>query len=381
MERAYDVAVIGLGAMGSAALWRLARRGVRAIGLDRFAPGHAKGSSHGESRAIRLSYFEHPSYVPLVRRALELWREIEADSRAKLLHVTGVLEAGRPASALLTGTRASCRLHDLTRDEMTAAQANARFPAFALPAGFEALFQPDGGFLEPEKAIRAMVGAARARGTQALDGTAVRAIEPASRALRIETDDGVVEAAAAIVTSGGWIGELIPELSPLLTLTRQPLAWFAPRDAAACAPGRLPVFMIETDDDFVYGFPDFAGTGVKAASHRKGRALLHPDALAQDGGLEDAAPVAEALSRYVPAAAGALSGLKVCFYTNSPDEDFIVGRAAADPRIVFASACSGHGFKFAPAIGDALADLATRGQTAYDLSRFSPGRRRVASPA
>jgi sarcosine oxidase len=180
----------------------------------------------------------------------------------------------------------------------------------------------------------------------------------------------MIEACAAIVSAGPWIGELFPELASRLTLTRQPLAWFEPSRADLVSPDRFPVFLFESETDIVYGFPDFAGTGVKAASHRHGRVLSSAGAASQDADAADAAPLADALSRYVPAAAGPVRSLKTCIYTNTTDEDFILDRHAAHPQIVLASPCSGHGFKFSSIVGEILADLATGGATQHDISRL-----------
>jgi sarcosine oxidase len=257
------VAVVGLGAMGAAALWQLARRGVRAIGLDRFAGPHDKGASHGESRAIRRAYTEHPAYVPLVDAAYREWRALERAAGVQVLHITGVLEAGPAGSAMVAGVRRAAAEHALTLEELGAAGANRRFPAFVLPADYEAVFQPDGGFLEPERAIAAMLAQARAAGAEIRAPCGVTGIEPGGSSVRVRTEDGIVEADAVILAAGAWIGDLMPALGRHLTLTRQTLHWFRPMRPAQTRRGPFPVFLIETADDVVYGFPDFAGTGVR----------------------------------------------------------------------------------------------------------------------
>ena len=201
--------------------------------------------------------------------------------------------------------------------------------------------------------------------------TRVSSITPTAGGVQLMTSDGaVITAGAAIVSAGPWIGELMPQLGRHLTLTRQTLSWFVPRQPAFVTPERLPVFLLESENDIVYGFPDFAGTGVKAASHLHGRVLASADAAWQDAGPADAEPISEALARYVPAAAGPVRSLKSCIYSNTPDQDFMLGPHAVYPQIVLASPCSGHGFKFASVIGEILADLALRGMTPHDISRF-----------
>ena len=371
----YDVAVIGLGAMGSAALYQLARRGKRVIGIERATPGHEGGSSHGESRIIRMAYFEHPSYVPLVRRAYEGWRDLERASGRQILTTTGILEAGTPGAAIVEGSLASSLLHGIPHQRLSARQISSRFPAFTLPDAWDGVFQPDAGILRPELAIELMVAMAADLGAVVLANTCVRSLEPKGQGVRLITEDGqVIEAAAAIVAAGPWIAELAPQLKPHLTLTRQVMAWFDPVLPELTRPGRFPVFLLQTETDAIYGMPDFAGTGVKAASHLPGRELPSADHGQQDSEPADVLPVREALERYIPAAAGPVIRTRSCIYTHSPDEDFIVDQLPGHPNIVVVSACSGHGFKFASVLGEALADLATTGSTNLDIARFSLSR-------
>jgi sarcosine oxidase len=367
----FDVAVVGLGAMGSAALYHLAARGKRVIGLERATPGHEGGSSHGESRIIRMAYFEHPSYVPLLRRAYEDWRALERATGAKLLTITGILESGIPGAGVVEGARRAAVEHGLPHEMLSSRQVAERFPAFAIPDHWETLFEADGGYLRPELAIDTHIAAARALGAEVRTQAEVVSIDPTAGGVRLTLADGaVIEAGAAIVSAGAWMGELFPELAHRLTLTRQVLAWFDPARPALVTPDRFPVFLLESEDEIIYGFPDLAGTGVKVASHMPGRVLRRAGDAAQDGDAAEMAPVAAMLSRYIPAAAGPVRQLKTCIYTHSPDEDFILDRHALYPQIVLASPCSGHGFKFAGVIGEILADLATVGETPHDISRF-----------
>jgi sarcosine oxidase len=366
----FDVAVIGLGAMGSAALFNLARQGRRVIGIEQFEPGHDKGSSHGESRIIRLSYFEHPSYVPLARRAMEKWRELEGLCGQTILTVTGVLEAGCPGSPIVAGSLEASRQHGLDHEVLGAAEINRRFPAFRLPSHWSGLYQPDGGFLRPELAIGQFVRLAESHGADVRTRTRVVAIEPRGSGVRVTTDDGEIEAGAVIIATGAWIGDFAPELKPNLKLTRQVLGWFEPLQPAYFSPDRCPVYILESEDDACYGFPDFAGTGVKTASHRKGAYLPSADSLTQDGGAADEAQIRRMLALAMPEANGPLKAMRTCMYTRTPDEDFVLDRSSADPRIILASPCSGHGFKFASVIGEVLADLALGKTPANDISRF-----------
>ncbi len=366
----YDVAVVGLGAMGSAALFHLCQRGIRAVGIDRFSPPHDHGSSHGESRIIRLAYFEHPSYVPLLRRAYENWHALEKLSGEHLLTETGILEAGPPASPLVAGSLEACRLHEIDHEVMDGDEISARFPAFALPSNFQGVWQKDGGFLKPELAISTHLRLAKAAGADLVTGATVRAVSSAPGHITIDLGDRAIEAGSIIVSSGAWIGDLLPDLKPYLRLTQQTLCWYKPQTPEPFALGRLPVFIVESEDDAVYGFPDFAGTGFKCASHRIGPQLAHADSPRASPGPEEEEPARKFLARFMPGALGDLVSMKTCIYTRTPDEDFILDTLPSDPRIVVASPCSGHGFKFASVIGEILADLATAGATAHDISRL-----------
>jgi sarcosine oxidase len=368
---AYDVAVVGLGAMGSAALYHLARRGKRVIGIEQFEPGHDRGSSHGESRIIRTAYFEHPSYVPLVRSAFENWRELERLSGESILTMTGILEAGAPGSAIVAGSREACRLHDLPHEVMDAAEIGRRFPAIRVPADFTGTWQRDAGILNADRANQAHMALGRASGAEVLTRRRVTAIEPAAGHVSIRFEDGMIEAGAVVVCAGPWLGEVVPQLAPYLSLRRQVLCWYRPAVPGLFAVGAFPVFLLEDDADAVYGFPDFAGTGFKCGSHHSQGTLPNAAAARQDAGPHDEERVRRFLERYIPSAPGRLMDMRTCIYTMSPDEDFIIDGLPGDPRVVIASPCSGHGFKFASLLGEVLADLATSGATRHDIARFS----------
>lgn len=364
---AFDVVVVGLGAMGSAAAYHLARRGQRILGLDRFAPGHEFGSSHGATRMIRLGYFEHPAYVPLLRRTYALWRELEAAAGSRLLHVTGIAEMGPPDGMLVTRTLAATRLHALPHEVLAAADVMRRFPAFCLPAEYVGVLQPDGGFLAVDPAIRAHLALAEAAGAELRTGETVRAIAPRAGGVRITTDRGAVEGGAAIVAVGPWVKKLLPDLPAPLRVTRQVMAWFAPRDAALFAADRFPVFLLESPHGLHYGFPA-DDVGVKFAKHYHRDETVDPDACDPLMSAADEAVIRPALAAYLPQANGAMLAAKTCLYTMAPDGDFIIDHLGS--QIVVASPCSGHGFKFAAVIGEIVADLATTGTTSHDISRF-----------
>ena len=365
---AIDV-VVGLGAIGSAATYHLARRGRRVIGIERFQPGHEYGSSHGATRIIRLGYYEHPSYVPLLRRAYALWRELEAAAGRPLMQITGIAEIGPADGRLVTGTLAAAHSHDLPHAVLAAPEFMRRFPAFRIPADWVGVVQPDGGVLAPERAILAQLELAEAAGAELRMGEAVAAIEPRRGGGRIVTDRDTIDAGGAIIAAGPWVKKLLPDLATPLRVTRQVMAWFEPRDPTLFQPGRFPVFMIESERGIHYGFP-LDETGVKFAKHHHADETVDPDTCDRSGSADDEALIRPALAECLPAANGRLVQAKTCLYTMTPDGDFLIDRLPGAPQIVVASPCSGHGFKFAPVIGEILADLATHGATHHDISRF-----------
>jgi sarcosine oxidase len=367
----FDVVVCGLGIIGSAALCALARRGARVIGLDRFEECHDRGSSHGETRVIRRGYFEHPSYVPLVERAYAKWREIEAASGRQLLTVTGIVEAGPGDGVLMRGTLKAMQAHNVPHEPLSAAALMRRFPAFRLPADFVGAFQADGGYLAVEPALAVMSALARASGAEIRRGETITAIEPLAQGVRITTDRGVVEAGTAIVSLGPWVKMLVPELPARLRVTRQVQAWFSPLDASALAD--LPVFLLESRHGIHYGFP-LRASSIKVAKHHHADEAVDPETYDRTLSAVDERLIRSGLAAHLPAANGPLLRAKTCLYTRTGDDDFIIDRVGGAPQIIVASPCSGHGFKFAPAIGDILADLALAGETAQDIARFSLNR-------
>ncbi len=375
----FDVVVCGLGAMGSAALHHLARRGKRVLGLERFTPGHDRGSSHGSTRIIRLGYFEHPSYVPLLRRAYALWRELEAASGRRLLHVTGIAEIGPPAGTLVQGTLASARLHELSHEVLSAPELMRRFPAFRVPQDYVAVLQPEGGILAAEHSLHAQLALAAAAGADIRSGETVQAIEPGAGSVRVTTDRGIVEAGVAVVAVGAWTKTLLPEFAAGLRVTREVMAWFAPNDADLLCADRFPVFIIESRHGMHYGIPALRGeprpAGIKVAKHHHRDETVDPDAYDRTVSAADQALIRAAIADHLPAANGELLEAKTCLYTMTPDGHFLIDHLPGAPNVIVASPCSGHGFKFAPVIGEALADLATTGATPHDIGWFS--RRRL----
>jgi sarcosine oxidase len=370
----HDVVVIGLGVMGSAALCALARRGTRVLGIERFTPGHDRGSSHGVTRLIRLGYFEHPSYVPLLERAYELWRGLEQAGKQKLLHVTGIAEIGPPDGVLVQGTLAAARAHSLQHEVFGAQELMRQYSAFQLPAHFVGVVQPDGGFLEIGPSIDTLLALANNAGADLQIGECVRAIEPRTDHIRVVSDRRAIDAGSVIVTAGPWTKSLLPDLPAPLRVTRQVMGWFAPPDPALAAPGRFPAFLLESAHGIHYGFPPFGDGLVKVAKHHHSDETVDPDTYDRTASTADERLIRAAIAAHVPAVNGPLVRAQTCLYTMMPDGDFLIDRLPGWPQVIVASPCSGHGFKFAPVIGEILADLALVGTTAHDISRFGFGR-------
>lgn len=373
MSRAFDAIVVGLGAMGSATLRALSRRGWRVLGIDRFAPPHAMGSTHGRSRIIREAYFEHPSYVPLVQRAYHLWDEIERESGGPLLRRTGGLMIGAPDGVIVAGALASARAHGLPYELIDAAEVSRRFPAYRPAEDMVAVWEPRAGVLDPEASVAAMIEGARRHGAEVLTGEAVEQWAADGDGFTVRTGRGRHGAARLVLAAGAWLGKLVPEIALPLGIERTVQFWFEPVDAAALAPERCPISIWEHEPGrFFYTFP-LDAHGLKAARHHEGE-VADPETIERAVVAGEAATLSRLLARFVPAAAGTLKSAAACMYTNTPDGDFIVDRHPIHAGAMVVSACSGHGFKFAPTIGEIVSDLLVERWTRHDVSRFALGR-------
>ena len=356
--------------MGSAAAWQCAARGLRVLGLDRFAPPHAFGSHHGDSRVIRETSFEHPRYVPLVRRAWQHWRALGDE----LLIPSGVLYAGVSGSSVVHGSKKSAVEYGVACEELDAAEIRRRWPAFAPEDGMVGLFERQGGVLRPERCVRAMLEAARSRGAELRMGEAVGSWGTGPYGIWVETDRGRVTAGHLILTTGAWMAELLNSLGAKVWVERVVQHWFRPRSPAArLSPDALPVYLWEDAAGVIfYGFPVIEGA-LKCAVHHRGEATS-ADLVRRRVSTEEITHAKDLLARYIPDAAGAHERSAVCVYTNTPDNDFIIDHHPYQNRVVLASPCNGIGFKFAPAVGEILADLVAGAVPRFDLQPFSLGR-------
>jgi sarcosine oxidase len=366
----HDVLIAGLGAMGSAAAFHLARRGVRVCGFDRHSPPHTMGSSHGQSRIFREAYFEGAAYVPMLRRAYELWRELERDTATRLLLQTGGLMFGRPDSELVAGTRASAEQCGLEHEVLGVAQIARRFPALRPEPDMVAVYEPRAGILLPEACVQAHLSRASSHGAQIHADEPVVGWNASANGVSVTTRSGNYGADLLIVSAGAWAGQLLAPLQPPLVVERQVACWFDPKSSPEhFSPANCPLHLWQFDGDrFAYGFPDL-GDGVKVACHHEG-VTGSPDSLTRDVGSDEVEKARSVLRRFLPDADGSFRSAAACLYTNTPDEHFWIDRHPQHDNVLIASPCSGHGFKFASVIGEVLADLATRGRSSFDLSLF-----------
>jgi sarcosine oxidase len=364
----FDVIVCGLGAMGSATLLHLADRGHRVLGVDRFAPPHDRGSSHGRTRVIREAYFEHPVYVPLVQRAMSLWEALEERSGHALLRTTGALMLGPPGSRTVEGALRSAAEHGLPHERLTWEAVRRRFPAFHADDGVEGVWEPRAGALAVEACVQTQLGLARGAGARVHLDEPMLEWSPAGDGVEVRTASGRYAAGALVLALGAWLPEWMPRLP--LEVERQVQLWFAPAaDPALLRPGAFPVFIWERDDGATfYGLPDMGG-GVKVARHRDGEATTAAE-LRRVVDEADVAEVRAFLAERIPAADGPLRDACVCPYTNTPDHHFLLDRHPEHPQVWLVSPCSGHGFKFAPAIGELVAGWVESGTAPPELAPF-----------
>ena len=355
--------------MGSATLYHLARRGLRVLGLERFDLVHEYGSSHGLTRIIRLAYWEHPTYVELLRRSYELWRELETLAGERLLHITGSVDAGPEDGAVFQGALRSSLQHDLPHEVMDGDELHRRFPGYRLPREIRCLYQSEGGFLLPERCDVAHVAQALALGAEVHCREPVIEWGTASGRVWVRTARGRYEAGRLVICAGPWAGKLVPELTHLAIPERQVLAWLQPSRPDYFRPGAFPVFNLEVEEGRYYGFPSFLIPGFKFGKYHHRGEQVDPDAARREPDAEDEELLRAFARRYFPDGAGPALMLKSCLFTNSPDRHFILDRHPAYPEVAIAAGFSGHGYKFCSVIGEVMADL-VQGRKGHDIGFF-----------
>ena len=357
MAERWDVIVTGLGAMGSAAARELARRGLRVLGLDRYVPPHAHGSTHGRTRIIREAYFEHPAYVPLVQRAEGLWRELEREVGERLFVRTAGLMIGAEDGALVRGARASAEQHGLPYEMLTSADVRRRFPVVSPEPHAVALLEPRAGVLFPERCVRALLGCAVRDGAELRTGEPMLTWRVEGGDVRVATAIGEHVADRLVLALGPWLPDFLDGAQIQLQIERQMQHWFAPRARAEeFSPDHLPIALWETAERMFYTIPDF-GDGVKIAVHHDGE-ITDPQRVRRTITEQEDASARALVERFLPDAAGELRDRAVCLYSNTTDGHFVIDHHPAHREVVLASPCSGHGFKFATAVGEIVAKLA-----------------------
>lgn len=375
----YDVIVLGVGSMGSAAAYELARRGVRVLGLEQFSIPHSQGSHHGFSRMIRLAYFEHPDYVALLRRAYARWDELEQASGEKLLHITGGLYLGRPESELVSGSIQAARSYNLPHELISRQELSQRFPQFLVPDDTIAFYETQAGLLLPEAVVATQAELAMRHGAVLRGHEAVLGWKADGSGVQVQTSRETYRASSLIITAGAWASRMLADLKINLKVTRQALTWFWPRKPELFAMGSFPSWALDLEDranfrGVHYGFPmmspSLGNPGFKAALHWPDEAC-DPNAVDRTIRESDVLQVREALERYLPDAAGPLLAAHTCLYTNSIDGHFIVDHHPLHTNVTIACGFSGHGFKFVSVMGEILADLATKGTTPHPIKFLS----------
>lgn len=374
MNGSFDAIVVGVGGMGSAACYELARRGRRVLGLEQYPLVHDRGSSHGHTRIIRTAYGEHPAYVPLVRRAFDRWYELEQTSGRHLLTEGPCLNAGPPESDHVAGVRASVRQHNLAAEDLRGDAINLRFPAFHFPPDYSGVVEDAAGFLYVEECVRAYIESALALGAQIHAEEPVREWRAAGTGVEVATEKATYRAGRLVVTAGAWATRLLADIGVPLSVMRQTLLWFdvGPR-MAEFRRGRFPSFIVDLPGAPFYGLPAIDRYGVKVARHYGAPELPGPEGVNWDVAEADAAAIRPRLDEFLPGL-GPLKKGQVCMYTVTPDHHFVIDVHPRYPQVSVACGFSGHGFKFAPTVGEVMADLTEMGSTPHEIGLFRAAR-------
>ena len=373
MTKHYDVIVIGLGGMGSAALYHLAKRGVNALGIEQFEIPHTLGSSHGLTRIIRLAYYEDMSYVPLLRRSYELWAALEREFGEQLFYQTGSIDMGPEDSEVFSGSLQSCLDNELAHEVLDSRRLTARFPGYRMPAETMALFQPQGGLLVPERCISAHAQLARHHGAAIHTGERVLGWDIlADDRVSVRTDAGRYVAEKLVICGGAWAAKLAPDLAGAAVPERQALIWLAPKRPAWFGLERFPVWNGQVEEGRYYGLPEFnprgQTPGMKLGRYHHRGEVCDPDTVDRGLHAEDEALLRRFAERYFPDGAGETLDMVVCMFTNTPDEHFVLDTLPGAPQVTVAAGFSGHGFKMASVIGEVMADLAQHGEMRHDVA-------------
>jgi sarcosine oxidase len=363
-KKTFDVIVVGVGTMGAAACYQLAKRGVSVLGLEKYDIPNAMGAAAGYSRMIRLAYFEHPDYVPLLRRSYELWEQLQSDIGREVIKITGGVLMGPPGAEVLEGSLRSVRQHDLPHELLDAKEAAKRFPQFRLPEDYSCLHDHRAGLVIPERAVAGYAELALGGGAELHGQEGVISWEPSKEGVVVRTHKGQYSAGKILFCGGAWTEKLVRDLGVPLTVTRQPLVWVWPKDPSLFGLGKMPVWIMEhRDGSNHYGFPMLPDNpGFKLASHKR-TAPTDADTLERNVIDSDEENVRWVLRDHIPQADGPVLSVRVCMYTNSPDHQFIIDHHPSLANVTVACGFSGHGFKCASGLGEVLSQMVLDGKS------------------
>ncbi|WP_194833202.1 N-methyl-L-tryptophan oxidase [Nocardia sp. XZ_19_369] len=371
----YDVIVIGVGGMGSAAAYHLAARGQRVLGLEKYTPAHDRGSSHGGSRIIRQSYFEDPAYVPLLLRAYELWEQLAIDADREVIRRTGGLYLGPPDSLTVAGSLRASREWSLPHLVLESVDIRRRFSHFTPAPDDIAVYEPNGGFARPELTVQAHIDLALRAGATLSFGEEVLRWAETDSGVTVTTTRATYHADQLAVCPGAWAPQLLADFGIPITIERQVLYWFDPVGGTAAFEDQ-PIYIAEDESGTqIYGFPAIDGPtgGVKTAFFRKG-IVCTPDTIDRVVHPPEIEEMRDRVAALVPAVSGPCVHTATCMYSNTPDQHFVIARHPGGTRVTIACGFSGHGFKFVPVVGEILADLVIDAKTAHPITLFDPQR-------
>lgn len=367
---AYDVIVLGLGGMGSAAAYYAARRGARVLGLEQFGPAHEQGSSHGRTRVIRQAYYEGPDYVPLLFRAYDLWHELEREAGAALLVKTGALHLGSPSSDAVAGAALSARTHGIPHEMLSHDEIRRRYPVLRPRPDQVALLEYEAGMLPPERCVATYLDLAKRRGADLRYEEPVLSWSAGSGGVSVRSSKGTYAGGHLIITAGPWTAQVLDGLGLPLRVTRAVVYWFEP-NAQREAFKAIPIYLWEDRGIYAYGFPYLEGQGLKCGFHHSHDEVTTPQTIRRAVGEEERVRMRDHLAALMPDAAGEVLSVSTCMYTNTPDLHFLIDRHPHHEQVVLACGFSGHGFKFASVVGEVLADLALPGRTNQPIQLFA----------
>ena len=368
----YDAVVLGTGGVGSAAVWHLAQRGARVLGIDRFAPPHDRGSSHGQTRIIRQAYFEHPDYTPLLLESYRLWHELEQASSTQLYHQVGVLQIGPEDGVVVPGVMKAAEQHNLSVERLDAHEIERRYEGLKVPEHLSGVLETEAGFLMVEDCVKAHLDVAQAAGAELRFPVEVQGWSD-SDPIRLQTSAGEIQTKKLVVTAGAWATELLGSLGVPFEVRRKSLFWYGTNSDVYRAENGFPGFLFELPEGVFYGFPQIDSQGLKLADHAGGRTITDPLTLDREIDLNEQRQIDTFLQTHFPQVGQKCLSHAVCMYTMTPDEHFLVDRHPENENLVFAAGLSGHGFKFTSVLGKALAEMALDGTTQLPVGFLSIG--------